>query len=115
MFEDIPVLGTVFHYFLIVVMIVLAVMLIFLLVRLILGPSVADRVLSVNMIGTMVNAAIVTLALLLGESYLLDINLVYAMLSFLAVVLLAQVYIGVSREHFRKEEEEEEDKDDDDT
>ena len=42
--------------------------------------------------------------LLLGEGYLADIALVYAMLSFLAVILLSKVYTGIYQE--RKHEEE---------
>ena len=41
--------------------------------------------------------------LLLGEGYLADIALVYAMLSFLAVILLSKVYTGIYQE--RKHEE----------
>ena len=47
---------------------------------------------------------IVLLALLMKEGYLMDIALIYAMLSFLAVVLLCKIYIGIHRAKKEKEE-----------
>lgn len=51
MFHDIPVLGALSEKFLIVVLAVLCVMFLLCLLRLVLGPSVADRLLAVNMLG----------------------------------------------------------------
>ena len=87
-----------------VVLIVLAVLLFMCLIRAIKGPRVADRLVAVNMMGTMVMVMITVLALLLKESYLLDIGLIYAMVSFLAVVMLSKVYIGIYEEKVRKKE-----------
>ena len=67
------------------------------LFRAVRGPSTADRVIAVNITGTIVIMMILLLALLMEEGYLVDIALVYAMLSFLAVVLLCRIYIGVHR------------------
>ena len=55
----------------------------------------ADRVVAVNMMGTMTMVMIAILALLLHEGYLVDICIIYAMISFLAVVVLTKVYIGI--------------------
>lgn len=55
------------------------------------GPRIADRLLSVNMAGTMTIAAIAILALLTGEGYLADVSLLYAFISFLAVVVLTHL------------------------
>ncbi|MBO4376427.1 MAG: sodium:proton antiporter [Lachnospiraceae bacterium] len=85
------------------VLIFLAIALIFCLVRAILGPRPADRLLAVNMMGSITMVIIATLSLLLGEGYLLDICLIYAAMSFLAVVIFTKVYIGVYKEE--KEEE----------
>lgn len=109
MFHDIPVLGEVCQYFLIIVMGILSIMFLLCLLRLILGPSVADRLLAVNMLGGIVIVSIAILSLLLDESYLLDIALIYALISFLAVVILSQIYIGVYREHYETEKKREED------
>ena len=40
---------------------------------------------------------IAILALMMNEGYLVDICLIYAMISFLAVVCLTKVYMGVYR------------------
>lgn len=53
---------------------------------------------AVNMMGTMVMVMIAILALLLKEGYLVDICLIYAMISFLAVIVLTKVYMGVHSE-----------------
>ena len=76
-------------------LIILAVMLMLCLLRAVLGPRVADRIVAVNMMGTMVMVMIAILALLLDEGYLVDICIIYAMISFLAVIVLTKVYIGI--------------------
>ena len=80
-------------------LIFLALMLICCLIRAVKGPRIADRIVAVNMMGTMVMVMIAILALLLHEGYLVDICLIYAMISFLAVIVLTKVYMGVYREH----------------
>ena len=81
-----------------IILIVLAFMLILCLVRAIVGPRMADRLIAVNMIGTMVMVIISIMALLWGEGYLIDICLIYAMISFLAIVVLTKIYTGVYME-----------------
>ncbi|MBD5487051.1 MAG: sodium:proton antiporter [Lachnospiraceae bacterium] len=88
----------IYHYIYIAVLIILALMLFPCLLRAIKGPRIADRLVSVNMMGTMVMVMIAILALLLDEGYLVDVCLVYAMISFLAVVVLTKVYIGIYEE-----------------
>lgn len=83
-------------------LIVLAVLVVLCLVRAIIGPRVADRIVSVNMTGTMVIVMIAILALMLEEGYLADICLIYAMISFLAVIVLVKVYMGVYLEGKRE-------------
>ena len=73
------------------------------LVRCIMGPRISDRVLAINQTGTITVIMVALTVLLLGEGYLADIALVYAMLSFLAVILLSKVYTGIYQE--RKHEE----------
>ena len=77
---------------------VLAVMLVFCLVRAVKGPRIADRLMAVNMIGTMVMVMIAILALVKDQGYLVDICLIYAMISFLSVVVLTRIYTGVYRD-----------------
>lgn len=80
----------------------LAILLLLCLIRAIKGPTIADRVVAVNMMGTIVMVVIAMLAVYMGEAYLLDICLIYAMISFLAVVVLTKVYSGVHLEKLAK-------------
>ncbi len=68
------------------------------LLRAIIGPKTMDRIVAVNMIGTMSVIMIAIVSLYLSEDFLLDVDLIYAMLSFLAVVVLTKVYMGVHKE-----------------
>ena len=92
-----------------VILIYLAALLVLCLLRAVKGPAIADRLMAVNMMGTMVMVIISILALYLEEGYLVDICLIYAMISFLAVVVLTKVYTGVYLEkkdqEKRKQEE----------
>lgn len=80
------------------VLIILAVLVVLCLIRAIIGPRIADRIVAVNMMGTMVIVMIAVLALMLGEGYLVDICIIYALISFLAVIVLTKVYMGVYAE-----------------
>lgn len=77
---------------------VLAIMLVMCLVRSVIGPRIADRLVAVNMMGTMVMVSIALLAVVKNQGYLVDICLIYALISFLAVVVLTRIYTGVYRE-----------------
>ena len=100
--KGIPGLEQTYHVFFIVVLIILAVMLLLCLLRAIIGPRIADRIVSVNMMGTMVMVMIGILAVMMEEGYLADICLIYAMISFLAVIVLTKVYMGVYLEKKEK-------------
>ncbi len=104
--EEVPYLSLSCRVLFVGALIFLALLLIFCLIRAVIGPRVADRLVAVNMSGTMVMVIIGILTLLLGEGYLADICLIYAMISFLAVIVLTKVYMGVYRERKKKEEEE---------
>ncbi|MCM1090724.1 MAG: cation:proton antiporter [Butyrivibrio sp.] len=88
-----------------VMMVVLALLFFVCLVRAVMGPRVADRLVAVNMVGTMVMVMIAVLSMYLGEDYLLDICLIYAMVSFLAVIVLTKVYIGIYEEQHPEPED----------
>lgn len=77
----------------------------FALLRAILGPRVADRVMGINMVGTLSLGALAVLAVYFKENWLLDVSLVYCILSFLAVVVLAQVYIAAAHRKRGKRDE----------
>lgn len=76
-------------------LLILGVLMIACLVRAILGPRIADRLVSINMMGTIAIMIIALLSVMLDEGYLVDIAIIYAMLSFLAVVVLVKVFIGI--------------------
>ena len=95
---DIPGLGQAYVILFTGALVFLAVMVILCLIRAIIGPRIADRVVAVNMMGTMVLVIIAILALFLKEGYLVDICIIYAMISFLAVIILTKVYMGVYTE-----------------
>lgn len=83
--------------------VVLAVMIILSIIRSILGPGISDRIIAVNMIGTMVIMVTAIFSVWLEENYLVDVCLIYAMISFLGVVVLCKVYTGVylQRKHMK--------------
>lgn len=89
----------------IVVLIFLAVVLFACLIRAIKGPRIADRLVAVNMMGTIVMVIISIFSLLLNEGYLMDICIIYAMISFLAVVVITKVYVGVYTESTFREDD----------
>lgn len=74
---------------------VLAVLVICSMIRSVLGPKISDRIIAVNMTGTLIIVMIAVLSVFLDENYLVDICLIYAMISFLGVVVLCKVYTGV--------------------
>lgn len=92
-----------YHILFVIALVFLAVMIILCLIRAIRGPKVADRIVATNMMGTMVMVIIAILAIMLGEGYLADICIIYAMISFLAVIVLTKVYMGVYREEKKEE------------
>lgn len=80
------------------ILIVFGVLLFLCLLRACLGPTVADRLVAVNMMGTIVMVIIGILALVMNEGYLVDICLIYATISFLAVIVLTKVIQGIYKE-----------------
>lgn len=94
-----------YHILFMFFLVILAIMFFACLIRAVIGPRMADRIVAVNMMGTMVMVAIVILAVMLKEGYLVDICLIYAMISFLAVIVLTKVYMGVYMEWKSKEGE----------
>ena len=102
-----------YHPLFIALLILLSIMLLVCLIRAVKGPRVADRLVAVNMMGTMVMVIIAVLALMLNEGYLIDVCLIYAMISFLAVVILSKVYIGVYEERLHKTQDPDDNEDQD--
>ena len=84
---------TAYQIFFSVALIWFALLILAMLIRSILGPRITDRLLCINMIQTMVICCITILSRMLNESYLTDVALIYAMISFISVLILAAIYI----------------------
>lgn len=104
--KGIPALDQAYHILFVATLIFLAVMVVLCLIRAIIGPKIADRIVAINMMGTMVMVILGILALMLKEGYLADICIIYAMISFLAVIVLTKVYMGVYQQKKMEEEKE---------
>jgi len=63
------------------------------LIRAIMGPRLTDRIVAINVICTKVVILIAILSAIFDNGGLLDIAIVYAMISFLAVVALSKCYL----------------------
>ena len=81
-----------------VVLIAFALLIALAMIRSIRGPRITDRLIGVNMIGTMVIAVFFILTVLLEEDWLTDIALLYALISFVSVLIFATVYIRREKE-----------------
>ena len=62
------------------------------IVRALLGPSIFDRMLAVNMFGTKTVMLISLIAALAGRADYLDIALVYAMINFIAMIAVMKYF-----------------------
>ena len=79
---------------LIFALVFLALALVFSFVRSLIGPRITDRIVAINMIGTQIIMIICIISVYLNEAGLIDIAIIYAMFSFLAVVFFTRLYIG---------------------
>ena len=75
------------------------------LIRAIKGPRIADRIVAINMISTITIGIIMVLVMLLNQGGLADVALIYALIGFLAVVVLCKVYMGIALENRDKKKE----------
>lgn len=57
--------------------------------RAIKGPSAADRLIAINVIGTKTIVLILMISILLQETFFVDVALVYALISFVATIVIA--------------------------
>ena len=85
--------------------VVLVLLLFAALVRAVLGPRFTDRIIAINMVNTMVVAMITLLSVYLQEDFLVDVALIYALLSFLTVAVLAQMVTIRSKRRKLKQKE----------
>lgn len=79
MTEKILIFGTIF----------LSLTIILCMVRVVKGPSSADRLLSINVIATKIIVLISIVSFILKETYFIDVVLVYALISYIASIVIA--------------------------
>jgi multicomponent Na+:H+ antiporter subunit F len=70
----------------------------FAFIRLVIGPTLADRVVAVEVIGAIVAAFIVVAAIHKGEGTFIDIALVFALVSFLGTLGFARFVLRGPRD-----------------
>lgn len=87
------------------VLCLLLVAVVFCLIRALKGPRITDRVVALNVIGTIVVLMICILSYLLGESFLIDVAILYAMLNLVGVIVLCRAARERHYELKRKKEE----------
>lgn len=64
------------------------------LLRVILGPSAADRIVAVDILGVLIIGMLALFGLYYKESFFMDIGLIWALLSFIATLGFAKILEG---------------------
>jgi multicomponent Na+:H+ antiporter subunit F len=72
---------------------VLVALMLLAMVRLLKGPTAADRVVALDAINTLVVAAMIVLAVVFRQVIFVDVAIVYALLSFVGTLYIAK-YLG---------------------
>lgn len=73
--------------------IILSITIILCMYRAIKGPSIADRIIAINVIGTKVIVIILLVSFIFHETYFIDTALVYALISFIASIIISKVLV----------------------
>ncbi|MBH1939344.1 pH regulation protein F [Mobilitalea sibirica] len=76
-----------FYQYVLMVLIIFAAIV---LIRVLKGPTIWDRLMGFNMISAKIIMSIVILAVILNESFFLDVALAYAVLGFIGTILIAK-------------------------
>lgn len=75
------------------------------LVRALLGPTIYDRILAVNMFGTKTVLLLSVVALLYGRPDFLDLALAYALINFIGVLAVLQFVQNYALRHSEQQKE----------
>jgi multicomponent Na+:H+ antiporter subunit F len=70
--------------------IILSISILLVLTRFIKGPTLPDRVISLDMFTTITTGLLVLISFFLNNYILLDVSLVYAVLAFISVLIMAR-------------------------
>ena len=95
-----------YHYLFWGALVLLGLGLLAVMVYIIRARLTVDRIIGINLTGTLVAIIIAILAYLLDEDYLADMAIVYVVLSFIAVMMLCRIYINLYQ---RKRQDKKED------
>jgi multicomponent Na+:H+ antiporter subunit F len=87
----------------ILVSIAILVTMVLALIRALLGPSVYDRVLAVNVFGTKTVLLLSVIAFLYGRPDFLDLALAYALINMVGILAVLEFFQNRSRRKFRAE------------
>ena len=68
----------------------LAITILLCMYRAVKGPSVEDRLVAVNVVGTKTIVLILVASFIMNETYFVDVALVYALISFIASVVISK-------------------------
>ena len=74
------------------------------LARAIIGPSIYDRVLAMNMFGTKTVLLLAVIAFILGRPDFLDLALIYALINFIGVLAVLDVFQDRASRHEEESE-----------
>ena len=86
-----------YEYLFIGLIVALAVLIVFAIIKSIVGPRIADRVVSVNMISTMTVMLLCTLTVYFkNEGYLADVSIIFVLISLVSIIVLSNVFINVN-------------------
>lgn len=66
----------------------------FVVIRVILGPSPADRIVAVEILGVLIIGLLALLGIFYEESFFMDVGLIWALLSFIASLAFAKILEG---------------------
>lgn len=58
------------------------------------GPTLFDRVMAANMVGTLTVLMVAVLGFMTGRPEFLDIALVYVLISFVSTIAVLRIYVG---------------------
>ena len=60
------------------------------MIRVVKGPTIADRVVAINVIATKITIAIVVISILTNQQSYIDVALVYALIGFIASIAIVR-------------------------
>jgi multicomponent Na+:H+ antiporter subunit F len=77
-----------------IIMILLTILALFLLIFIVIGPSIWDRILAYNVFSSIFILLMMLYSTLNDRSYLLDIVIVYTLLGFISIVFISRFVQG---------------------